>query len=110
MSKSKPSAEATRSAPVDREIAQFRLYVANETPNSVRAIANLQAICQQYLRDRCKIEMVDILQEPLRALSEGVLVTPTLVRLSPPPVRTIVGDLSETATVLRALGLESGAK
>ena len=110
MSKSKPSAVATRSSRADREIAQFRLYVANETPNSVRAIANLQAICQQYLRDRCKIEIVDILQEPLRALSEGVLVTPTLVRLSPPPVRTIVGDLSETATVLRALGLESGAK
>jgi len=104
---SKPSAKATRSAPADREIAWFRLYVANESPNSVRAIVNLQAICQQYLRDRCQIEIVDILQEPLRALSEGVLVTPTLVRLSPPPMRTIVGDLGNRSIVLHALGLET---
>jgi circadian clock protein KaiB len=83
----------------------FRLYIADETPNSARATANLQAICQEHLRDRYKIDIVDILQEPLHALSEGVLVTPTLIRLSPLPVRKIVGDLSDRNAVLQALGL-----
>lgn len=103
-----PSQKGAHPPPGDREITLFRLYVADETPNSARAVANLQAICQEHWQGHCKIEVVDILQEPLRALSEGVLVTPTLVRLSPLPVRKIVGDLTELATVLLALGLEGG--
>jgi circadian clock protein KaiB len=102
----KRSAKSGHDAPEDGKITLFRLYTADKTANSVRAVANLQTICEKYLRDRCQIEMVDILQEPLRALSEGVLVTPTLVRLSPPPVRTIVGDLGNRSIVLHALGLE----
>jgi len=107
---SKSSAKGARAGLADRETFLFRLYIAGNTANSVQAITNLQAICQKHLRDRHKIEMVDILQEPLRALSEGVLVTPSLVRVSPLPVRTIVGDLSDTSIVLRTLGLEEGAK
>ena len=87
----------------------FRLYIANEAPSSAQAMANLRSICQEYLPDHHEIEVVDILREPLRALVEGILVTPTLVRLSP-PVRHIVGDLSDRAIVLRALGLEGKAK
>jgi circadian clock protein KaiB len=102
--------ETAQAQPEDRESTHFRLYIAEGTPNSVRAMANLKSVCQEYLHGRHKVEVVDILQEPLRALSEGVLVTPTLVRLSPLPVRKIVGDLSDTATVLQALGLEGGAK
>ena len=96
--------------PRDREITLFRLYIADKTPNSARALANLQSICREYLRDRYKIEMIDILREPLRTLSEGVLVTPTLIKLSPLPVLKIVGDLSDRTAVLLALGLEGGAK
>ncbi len=103
-----PSKNGAQTPPGDRETTLFRLYIADETPNSVRAVANLQSICQEHLQGRYRLEVVDILQEPLRALSEGVLVTPTLVRLSPLPVRKIVGDLSEPATVLLALGLERG--
>ncbi len=103
-----PSQKGARSPTRDRETTLFRLYVADETPNSVRAVANLQAICQEHLRDCYRLELVDILQEPLRALSEGVLVTPTLVRLSPLPVRKIVGDLSNRTAVLLALGLKRG--
>ena len=103
-----PSKKGAEAPPGDREITLFRLYVADETPNSARAMTNLQSICQKHLQGRCKIEVVDILQEPLRALSEGVLVTPTLIKLSPLPVRKIVGDLSEPAAVLQALGLEGG--
>jgi circadian clock protein KaiB len=87
----------------------FRLYIADGTPSSAQAKANLASICQEYLPDDREIEVVDILREPLRALVEGILVTPTLVRLSP-PVRHIVGDLSDRAIVLRALGLEEKAK
>lgn len=105
-----PSKKGAHAPPGDRETTLFRLYVAGETPNSARAMANLQSICQEHLQGHCKIEVVDILQEPLRALSEGVLVTPTLVRLSPLPARTIVGDLSEPAAVLLALGLEGGTE
>lgn len=103
-----PNRKNAHAPPADREMTLFRLYVADETPNSARARANLQSICQEHLQGRYKIEVVDILQEPLRALSDGVLVTPTLVRLSPLPARTIVGDLSDRATVLQALGLEGG--
>ncbi len=103
-----PSKNGAQAPPGDRETTLFRLYVAGETPNSARAMANLQFICQEHLQGRYRLEVVDILQEPLRALSEGVLVTPTLIRLSPLPVRKIVGDLSEPAAVLQALGLEGG--
>ena len=105
-----PRAESAQANQSDRGITLFRLYIADETPASVRAISNLKNIQQEYLHDRCTIEVVDILQDPLRTLSEGVLVIPTLIRLSPLPVRKIVGDLSETITVLHALGLERGAK
>lgn len=92
------------------EITLFRLYIAGETPNSGCAIANVKDICRKYLRDRHQLEIVDFLKEPLRSLSDGVLVTPTLVKLSPQPVRTIVGDLSDPSIVLHELGLEEGAK
>jgi circadian clock protein KaiB len=87
----------------------FRLYIANGTPSSAQAMANLRSICQEYLPDHHEIEVVDILREPLRALAEGILVTPTLLRLSP-PVRHIVGDLGDRAIVLRALGLDGKGK
>ena len=107
---SAPRAESAQANQSDVEITLFRLYIADETPASLRAISNLKKIRQEYLHDHCTIEVVDILQDPLRTLSEGVLVIPTLIRLSPKPVRKIVGDLSETITVLHALGLERGAK
>lgn len=83
----------------------LRLYIAGGTLASLRAQANLTAYCEQQGATRFDVELVDILREPLRALSEGVLLTPTLVRLSPLPIVTIVGDLSDQATVFSALGL-----
>jgi circadian clock protein KaiB len=87
----------------------LRLYVAGESPNSLRAIANLQAIWRTYLAERCQIEIVDILEEPLRLFADGVLVTPTLVKASPSPAWKMVGDLNETAKVLLALGIKPSA-
>ena len=86
---------------------KFRLYVADDTPNSARALVNLTALCREYLPDRHEIEVVDVFREPKRALEDCVLMTPTLVKLAPSPTRRIVGTLSQTQTVLLALGLET---
>ena len=84
----------------------FRLYVVDEGPSSVRAIANLSAICKKHLPDNHQIEIVDLLQDPRRVLTDSIQATPTLVKLSPAPVRKIIGDLGEEAKVLFALGLQ----
>ena len=84
----------------------LRLYVAGDAPNSASARVNLRRLLEPYGPGACVVEVVDCLKQPLRALQEGVLVTPTLVRLEPGPVRTIVGNLSDAARVLEALGLE----
>jgi circadian clock protein KaiB len=88
---------------------RFRLYVADHTQNSVRAVANLAAICREYLPGRHEIEVVDIFKEPKRALADGILMTPTLIKLAPAPVQRIVGTLSEAQTVLEALSLDQRA-
>jgi circadian clock protein KaiB len=85
---------------------KFRLYVAGDTQNSAQAVANLNALCRAHLPDRHRIEVVDVFREPKRALADGILMTPTLVKLSPSPLRRIVGTLSQAQTVLLALGLE----
>ena len=84
---------------------RFRLYVAGDAQNSMRALANLNLICHAHLAMRHEIELIDVFKEPARALAEGILMTPTLVKLAPLPVRRIVGTLSQTQTVLQALGL-----
>ena len=86
---------------------KFRLYIAGDTPNSAQAVANLKMICRVNLPDRHEIEIVDVFREPKRALAAGIFMTPTLVKLSPLPVKTIVGTLTQTETVLQALELET---
>ena len=83
----------------------FKLYVAGGAPNSVRAFANLYAICRKHFPESHRIEVIDIMKEPLRALEETVLVTPTVIKLFPLPSIRIIGDLSEEDAVLNALGL-----
>lgn len=88
---------------------RFRLFVAGTALNSSQALANLKAICRAHLPGRHEIEVVDVFKEPERALAEGILMTPTLIKLSPAPVQRIIGTLSETEPVLRTLGLISVA-
>jgi len=92
--------------PECKDTCRVRLYIAGQTARSKKAIDNLEMICQEYICDNYSIDIVDILDDPIRALSDGVLVTPTLVRLSPLPAKTIVGDLSDRETVLYALDLK----
>jgi circadian clock protein KaiB len=85
----------------------FRLYVAGDGPNSMQAIANLRSLCEEFLPGRNEIELIDVLREPKRALDDGVLLTPTLVKLFPAPVRRIVGSLNSREPLLHALGLHA---
>ncbi|MEO7010219.1 MAG: circadian clock KaiB family protein [Caldimonas sp.] len=84
---------------------KFRLYVAGDAENSLAAIANLRDICDRLLPARNQIELIDVLLEPMRALADGVFMTPMLVKLTPLPVRKIIGSLSNRMTVLQTLDL-----
>ena len=86
---------------------KFRLYVAGDAPNSAQARANLAELCHTYLKGRHEIEIIDVFKEPNRALTDGIFMTPTLVKLAPLPGLRIVGNLNQTQTVLETLGLEA---
>ena len=101
----KSSTASTQPMPAHPQI-ELRLYVAGELPNSVHARENLRRICEEHLHGRCHVEVVDFLESPQRALADGVLVTPTLIKVAPAPQRVIVGTLADRATVLRALDLD----
>jgi circadian clock protein KaiB len=81
------------------------LYITDSGPNSVQAVANLDAICKEHFQDNFRLEIIDVLQYPLRALADGIVVTPSLAKLSPLPTATVVGNLSDKSDVLRALGI-----
>lgn len=84
---------------------ELRLYVAGNSPQSSRAIANLKTICEAHLKDRYALTVVDLYVEPERAKDDQIVVAPTLVRQFPLPVRRMIGDLSQTERVLSALEL-----
>ncbi len=84
---------------------QFRLYIAGQGPNSRLAVANLAALCDTYLVGRYETEIVDVFHHPERALEDGTFLTPQLVILSPLPVQSIIGNLSNTDVLLQALNL-----
>jgi circadian clock protein KaiB len=98
-------AKNTRSRARGMTVVLMRLYIADAAPNSVKAIANLEAICKEHLPDGFKLEIIDVLKFPLRALADGILVTPHLAKLSPSPAATVIGNLSDRPTVLTALGI-----
>lgn len=97
------------SGPPATTVVVMCLYIANSAPNSVQAVANLEAICNEHLKDHFKLEIIDVLEYPLRALADGILVTPSLAKVSPSPAAKIVGNLSDKGKVLLALGLTGKA-
>jgi circadian clock protein KaiB len=84
---------------------ELRLYVAGQSPNSLEAFANLKRICETHLKGRYSIEVIDLLENPHLAKGDQILALPTLVRKLPPPIRKIIGSLSEEEKVLVGLDI-----
>jgi circadian clock protein KaiB len=87
---------------------RLRLYIAGQTPNSIAAIDNLKKICEDKLRGKYRIEVVDLLEKPQLAKGDQIIAIPTLVRRLPPPVKKIIGNLSKTESVIVGLDLQPG--
>ncbi len=86
----------------------LRLYVAGQSPKSLRAFANLMRLCEEHLDSRYDVEIVDLLENPQLAAGDEIVAIPTLVRRLPAPMRKIIGDLSDSDRVLVGLQLRSG--
>jgi len=84
---------------------QLRLYVTDSTPRSLTAFANLKKFCENHLKGRYRITVIDLMKRPQLAKGDQILAIPTVVRRLPKPVRTIIGTLSDTERVLVGLDL-----
>lgn len=87
------------------QVWNLRLYVAGQTPKSIHAVANLKALCEEHLKGRYRIEVIDLMKKPQLARGDQIVAIPTLVRRLPPPARKIIGDLSNIGRVLVGLDL-----
>ncbi|MEY3480279.1 MAG: hypothetical protein RIQ71_1054 [Verrucomicrobiota bacterium] len=101
-----PSQE-NREVPVDEGTKKYvlKLYVADMTPGSVRAIANAKQICEEHLEGCYRLEVIDLYQQPHLARDEQITAVPTLIKTLPLPARRVVGDLSDAPRVLLGLDL-----
>jgi circadian clock protein KaiB len=88
------------------DLWNLRLYVAGQTPKSIAAFANLKKICEEHLKGRYTIEVVDLLKDPQLAQGDQILAIPTLVRKLPSPIKKIIGDLSNTERFLVGFDLK----
>jgi circadian clock protein KaiB len=88
----------------------FILYTTGSSPNSVQAVANLKAMCLAHFPDQHRIEIVDLLQDPQRGLADGIMVTPTLMKITPEPKQLIFGNLSDIPQVLRSISWNGTTK
>jgi circadian clock protein KaiB len=99
---------ADNGTPILAEAEQMwdlRLYVTGQSPKCLRAIENLQRACEEHLAGRYQIKVVDLLENPRLAAEDQILAVPTVVRRLPPPIRKLVGDLSDTERLLIGLQL-----
>jgi circadian clock protein KaiB len=84
----------------------LKLYITGHTPKSERAIANMQSICKNELEGQYELIIIDVLERPQLAEDEKIMVTPTLIKVLPPPLTRVIGDLSDTEKVLIGLNVE----
>jgi circadian clock protein KaiB len=105
--KTRDSTEAFERSLVSPQKTRYvlRLYIAGTTPKSVRAIANIKKICEEYLQGRYELQVIDLYQQPQLAQGEQIIAVPTLIKKLPPPLRRIIGDMSSTERVLVGLDL-----
>lgn len=91
----------------DFDYWKLRLYIAGETPKAKAAFKNLKLICEEQLKGKYEIEVIDLVKNPQLCRDDQILAVPTLVRKLPEPIRKIIGDLSNTERVLVGLDLKS---
>jgi circadian clock protein KaiB len=101
----RPPAPRKTSRPRSAAEWELRLYIAGETANAMAAFANLERICEEHLKGRYRIEVIDLLKNPLLARGDQILAIPTLVRKLPSPMKKIIGDLTNAERVLVGLDL-----
>ena len=103
--KTKTQARPRKPAPRNPVVWKLRLYVAGQTPKSITAFANLKVLCEKHLKGRYQIEVIDLRENPQLARDDQIVAIPTLVRRLPLPLRTIIGDLSNSVRLLVGLDL-----
>ena len=91
----------------ENDIYILRLYITGMTPNSKRAVENVKRICEEHLKGRYELEVIDIYQQPTLAQQEQIIAAPTLIKKLPGPLRRLIGDMSNTEKVLIGLDLRS---
>ena len=84
----------------------LQLYITGASQNSLRAVANLKIICEKYLGINYELEIIDVYQQPQIASKEQVIALPLLIKSSPPPFKRLIGDMSDTARVIKGLDLD----
>lgn len=104
--KKKPAKKRRTTKSARNNFWELRLYIAGQTPNSIAAIANLKKICEDQLKGKYRIEVIDLLKKPQLAKGDQIVAIPTLVRRLPPPVKKIVGNLSKTERTLVGLDIQ----
>jgi circadian clock protein KaiB len=90
---------------VNAQMYVFRLCVSGMTPRSRNALMNLKQICDAYLDGYYQLEVIDLYQQPALAAAHQIIATPTLLKSYPPPLRRLIGDLSDTEATIRRLGI-----
>ncbi len=106
-----PTKPKARIAPLKIVSSHYvlKLYVAGQSPKSVIAITNITKICEENLQGRYELEVIDLYQQPQLAQGEQIIALPTLIRKLPPPLRRIIGDMSNTERVLVGLDIREKA-
>ena len=94
----------------EKEKYLLRLYVTGTTPKSVKAIQNLKKICDEHLKGRCDLEVIDIFQQPVLAEGDQIIAVPTLIKKLPLPLRKFIGDLSNAEKILLGLDIKPKGK
>lgn len=108
MTKTRPSTAAFETAAESAGSTRYvlRLYIAGTTPASSKSVENLRAICEEHLKGRYELAVIDVFQQPVLARDEQIIAVPTLIKKLPLPIRRIVGDLSNEHRVLVGLDLK----
>ena len=96
--------EATTEIP---EVYLLKLYITGASPNSAKAVNNIKNICEKFLKNRYELEIIDIYQQPLLAVSEQIIAIPLLIKSSPLPAKRLIGNMSDMAKVLKGLDLSA---